>query len=71
MAFVEGAATLARRGAAGAGSVEQVLLGLITSRDDILLPTESDQYLKWHSLPPTTGESARHFLMRLSASHYT
>ena len=66
--FVDGPATLARRGAAGTGSVELVLYQLIVSLDDTLLPNESDQYLKWHTLAPTTGETARLFLMRLQAN---
>ena len=66
--FVDGPATLARRGAADTGSVELVLYQLIVSLDDTLLPNESDQYLKWHTLAPTTGETARLFLMRLQSN---
>ena len=64
IAFLEGAATLARR-ASVTRDVEGVLTEFITALDDNLTPNESDQYLKWHSLTPAPGETARQFLTRL------
>ena len=62
--LLEGAATLARR-ASVQGSTEDVLTEFIAALDGNLIPNESDQYLKWHSLVPASGESSRQFLTRL------
>ena len=62
--LLEGAATLARR-ASVQGSTEDVLTEFVAALDGNLIPNESDQYLKWHSLVPAPGESSRQFLTRL------
>ena len=62
--LLEGAATLARR-ASVQGHTEDVLTEFVAALDGNLIPNESDQYLKWHSLVPAPGESSRQFLTRL------
>ena len=62
--LLEGAATLARR-ASVQGGTEDVLTEFVAALDGNLIPNESDQYLKWHSLVPAPGESSRQFLTRL------
>ena len=68
--LLEGAATLARR-ASVQGGTESVLTEFVAALDGNLIPNESDQYLKWHSLVPAPGESSRQFLTRLMAAAAT
>ena len=68
--LLEGAATLARR-ASVQGGTEGVLTEFVAALDGNLIPNESDQYLKWHSLVPAPGESSRQFLTRLMAAAAT